>query len=115
MSKSIKLKNDNYLDSSSIVHNKEMLSKILNRMQIKSKIVSGNTGEYGNVKLNLDISKYVILEMIVTSITGATQGSPMAIRIGSGDSHYAHIVTDYNTFSLVQNKDVTIKVYYIEI
>lgn len=30
MSKSVKLKNDNYWDSSSIVHNKKMLNNILN-------------------------------------------------------------------------------------
>lgn len=31
MSKSIKFKNNNYLDSSSIVHNKEVLSEVLNK------------------------------------------------------------------------------------
>lgn len=115
MSKSFKFKNNMYLDSTSIVHGNRKLNEILDKMQIKTKEVSGNTGEYGNVNLGLDISKYVILEMLVTSISGAAQGSPMAIRIGIGASHYAHIVTDYNTFTLVQNKNVTIKVYYIEI
>jgi hypothetical protein len=33
MSKSIKLKNDNYWDSSSVVHNKEPLSEILNNFK----------------------------------------------------------------------------------
>lgn len=114
MSKSIKLKNDNYWDSKGIVHNKTLLSNILKKIQVKSKEVSGNSGDYGNINLYLETEKYIILEMVVKSVSGLATGSPMAVRIGNNTMHYAHIFTDANTFTTVKNKDVTLTVYYIE-
>lgn len=115
MSKSFKFKNNMYLDSKSIVHNKKNLSEILNKMQIKSKKVSGNTGEYGNIPIELDVSKYIILEILVTSISYSSNisyGSPMALRIGSS-THYAHIIGDQGNVT-IENAQVTLTVYYVE-
>lgn len=81
--------------------------------KILSKQVSGNTGQYGNVSLELDASKYIILQMIVTSISDKNYGSPITMRVG-GDIHYAHIVGDRN-LDIISNANVSITVYYVEI
>lgn len=81
--------------------------------KILSKQVSGNTGEYGNINLGLEISKYIILEMVATAIS-TISGSLMALRIGSNTTHYAHIITD-NNHEVATNADVNITVYYIKI
>lgn len=53
MPKSIKLKNDTYLDSKSIVHNKELLSDILNNIDIveSGSSVNGSWTKYANGKM----------------------------------------------------------------
>lgn len=90
--------------------------EILDKIKIKSKQVSGNTGEYGNIPIELDVSKYIILEILVTSISYSSNisyGSPMALRIGSS-THYAHIIGDQGNVT-IQNAQVTLTVYYVEI
>lgn len=49
LSKAVKLKNDNYLDSNYIVHNKSRLSKILDILLNRGKITSGVEFETGRI------------------------------------------------------------------
>jgi hypothetical protein len=68
MSKSIKLKNDNYWDSSSVVHNEEPLNNILNKdiklLQLSQKItISGNKNYYfimetATYRNSIDLTQY---------------------------------------------------------
>lgn len=63
MSKSIKLKNDNYWDSSSIVHKKSLLSDILTKLLDTDILYASNTGTVapasGNsVILNKSVTNY---------------------------------------------------------
>lgn len=55
MSKSIKLKNNNYWDSKGITHNRELLSSVLNRVDgLHYKDYSSNSNYYVDVDLKFD-------------------------------------------------------------
>ena len=47
MSKSIKLKNNNYLDSKSVVHNKQLLSDIVDKLNKLNNVGLNGTGTLG--------------------------------------------------------------------
>ena len=58
MAKSIKLKNDTYLDSSSVTHNKKKLNDIL-----EGKVLYEGDETNGNITLNDDVSNYNYFEI----------------------------------------------------
>lgn len=62
MARSIKLKNENYIDSTGIVHNKEKLSTVLDNL--KAKVLYENTGgTNGNITLNDSSANYTYIEV----------------------------------------------------
>lgn len=62
MAKAIKFKNDNYLDSTSIVHKKTMLDKILDKLLNRYVVLwSGNASMDATVTLNDNINNYEYL------------------------------------------------------
>lgn len=53
MSKSIKFKNNNYLDSSSVVHNRELLKDFLNKSNILYSSSTGTTADASGNSITL--------------------------------------------------------------
>lgn len=62
MSKSIKLKNDIYIDSAGVVHNQELLSNILENMKAVTLYDNSNGTSDATVELAEDISAYRYIE-----------------------------------------------------
>lgn len=72
MSKSIKFKNDTYLDSTGVVHNKELLSGVLSNIldRITIALLWSYTGEtWGDGLANCDISNYNFVLIITDEDT----------------------------------------------
>lgn len=63
MSKSIKLKDNNYWDSKGIVHNQELLSNILNNLKNVSPIVDTN---WGNTNKTIEIDNNYLYIVFVS-------------------------------------------------
>ncbi len=68
MAKSYKLKDDNYIDSGSISHNRKSLKEVLGVVLYKD-----STGTTGNVTLTKNAEDYDIIEIFYTS--GSRSGS----------------------------------------
>lgn len=62
MSKSIKLKNDIYIDSSGVVHNQELLGNILENMKAVTLYDNSDGTTNTTVELTEDISMYRYIE-----------------------------------------------------
>lgn len=58
MAKAIKLENDNYIDSSGVVHNREPLNEILNPV-----VLYESNGESTDINLNDDYNDYSYIEI----------------------------------------------------
>lgn len=78
MSKSIKFKNNNYLDSSSIVHNRELLKDFLNKSNVLYSSSTGITADAsGNsVVLEESVTKFSAI-LIISSNGGAIVDSKL--------------------------------------
>ena len=63
MAQSIKLKNENYIDSSGITYNRELLSNVLTELKLII-LYSNDSGSAGNITLNNSISNYSNIEII---------------------------------------------------
>lgn len=87
MSKSIKLKNDTYFDTSSIVHNKKILNDILNGL-IKYKTVNGLSLGSGNYQLELP-SNTLFIEPLVKS-AGAQNSGGQILVVGTGYTYFTN-------------------------
>lgn len=59
MARSIKLNDENYIDSTGIVHNKTLLSEIL----APTVLYKNESGSNGNIKLNDSVSNYQYIEV----------------------------------------------------
>lgn len=79
MAKSIKLKNDYYLNSSSVVHNKKLLTDILNEYEsypiFHATITVDNGYNFNNIINVLPNPKYKAL-IVVTVTTCSVSGAP---------------------------------------
>jgi hypothetical protein len=62
MSKSIKLKDNNYLDSAGVMHNRKLLSSILNSL-IPVVLYDNVTGTTGNITLSDSAANYTYLKI----------------------------------------------------
>ncbi len=69
MARSIKLNDENYIDSTGIVHNKQLLNEILTPVIL----YQNETGTYENFTLNDSVSNYKYID-IMTLQSGYTQG-----------------------------------------
>ena len=63
MPKSIKLKNDTYLDTKGIVHNKLILSDLLNTL-IPTVLYDNANGSTGNIVLDDNVNNYQYVEIL---------------------------------------------------
>ena len=79
MSKSIKLKNNVYLDTSSIVHNKELLSELLSKIPQEVVVFEGKL--YPSQSIDLDLTPYKRL-----IISYATYDSGSSIDTGGASN-----------------------------
>ena len=81
---------------------------------VKSKTINGNSGSFGNISLDLDNTKYVLVNIIVESCSDTTKGTPICMILNGNNSWFAHIVGDAN-LSIITNATVLLKVFYMEI
>lgn len=99
MSKSFKFKNNMYLDSKSIVHNKELLSNVLNNdgMKVK-KLLNVYTGSASS--WSIDLSKYTCGILIINYHPDGTEQNNTYIysfvKLNSNGKIYVNLITSLN-------------------
>lgn len=96
MSKGIKLKNNNYLDSSGIVHNRTLLSEILNKL-IPVSLYDNSSGTTGTVTLSETSANFTYLE-IFYSKSGCY--SSVKIYNPNGKTVTLHLLNSYGTTAI---------------
>lgn len=82
MSKRFKYKDNNYLDSTGIVHNKVLLNEVLGRV-----LYENNNGSNENITLNDTVSNYKFIEIFYKSNDGAYS----SVRVEKANSKYVSL------------------------
>ena len=103
MAQSIKLKNENYIDSTGVVHNRKALSEYLNNKGIKL-LFNGNVITNGtNIKLSESITNFDLMCIVSRSDAGSqslirlnTTIIPLVLYQGGGTNYNIPASTTYN-------------------
>lgn len=82
MSKKIKLSNETFLDTSSVIHNKIPLNEVLGTI-----LYENNTGSNENITLNDTVSNYKFIEIFYKSNDGAYS----SVRVEKANSKYVSL------------------------
>ena len=103
MAQSIKLKNENYIDSTGVVHNRKPLSECLNNKGIKL-LFNGNVITNGtNIKLSESITNFDLMCIVSRSDAGSqslirlnTTIIPLVLYQDGGTNYNIPASTTYN-------------------
>ena len=96
-------------DLTGLANSVEGMSK---RQIVKIGTISGNTGTYGNINLNVKYDKIAILDAYVTNAANMLV-LPFQPTQGGNNIHF-HVVK-YTDFTIIANTDVNIIYHYVDI
>ena len=107
MARSIKLKNENYIDSTGVVHNKKLLSEMLNGFILYNNI----NGALSNITLKDNIDKYKCVEIFYSQYQGYYDSVKIDLSLSKKATLTASIwLTNQSTYDgfYIDTKEITL-------